>query len=254
MSRTRPPLALNYHGIVDVPVRRPGSGLFVRPADLRRHIEKLRKWGHELVTFGELAERAAAGEADRCVALTFDDAVADEGEGILETFRATGAVGTVFAVSGWLGKPCPYAPWVRVMTADELRELAAAGIEVGAHSVTHPDLTSLSYQEARQELEQSKLDLEAILGKPVTVAAYPFGYANGETRRACRDAGFRFACRARGEGSWDDPYDLPRLGMGNGSTLLSLWLKRDPRYRGVFDRWAVRAGKRALKQWHSLTR
>jgi peptidoglycan/xylan/chitin deacetylase (PgdA/CDA1 family) len=245
---------LNYHGVADVHPDRPRSGSFVRPVDLRRQIEKLRAWGHELVTFGELGERLAAGDATSCAALTFDDAIADDGEGLLSTLRETGATGTVFAVSGWLGKPCPWVPWARIMTVDELRDVARAGIEIGAHTVTHPDLTALSYEEARSELEQSKRALEAILGAPVTVAAYPYGYARAETRRACRDAGFRFACRAQGWGSWDDLFDLPRIGVGNGSTLLSLRLKRNPRYRGVFDLRPVRAAQRVRHEWLRLTR
>jgi len=254
MRRDRPPLILNYHGVADVHPDRPRSGSFVRPVDLRRQIEKLRAWGHELVTFGELGERLESGEAANCVALTFDDGIADEGEGILSTLRETGATGTVFAVFGWLGKPWPWVPSARIMTAEELRELARAGIEIGAHTVTHPDLTTLSYAEARSELERSRVALEEILEAPVTVAAYPYGYATAETRRACRDAGFRFACRAQGWGSWDDPFDLPRIGVGNGSTLLSLRLKRNPRYRGLFELPPVRAAQRVRHEWLRLTR
>jgi peptidoglycan/xylan/chitin deacetylase (PgdA/CDA1 family) len=253
-ARSYPPLALNYHGVVDFPLHAPLSWLFVRPVDLRRHIEKLQEWGHELVTFGELATRAAAGDAGNCVALTFDDGVADEGEGLLSTMRATGATGTVFAVSGWLGRPCPYAPTTQIATAAELLELAEAGIEIGAHTVTHPDLTRLSYEEARRELEQSKVELEEILERPVTVAAYPFGRATAETRQACRDAGFRFACRSEGRGSWGDPYDVPRFGMGNGSTVVSLRLKRNPRARRILDWPAVGVAQAMLREWQALAR
>jgi peptidoglycan/xylan/chitin deacetylase (PgdA/CDA1 family) len=248
-----PPLALNYHGVLDVPVDAPMGWLFVRPRDLRRHIERLQGWGHELVTFGELARRALHGEANGCVSLTFDDGVADDGA-LLQTLRETGAAATVFAVSGWLGRPCPYAPSTRIVTAEELRQLAAAGIEIGAHSVTHPDLSALSYEDARKELVDSKAALETVLELPVTVAAYPFGRATAETRRACCDAGFLFACRSEGRGSWDDRYDIPRFGMGNGSTVLSLRLKRDPRYSGILDRRTVHAAQRVLKKWQLLTR
>jgi peptidoglycan/xylan/chitin deacetylase (PgdA/CDA1 family) len=252
-ARELPPVALNYHGVLDFPVKAPMGWLFVRPGDLRRHVEKLQDWGHEFVTFAELAERARRGEADGCVSLTFDDGVADDGA-LLEILRATGAVATVFAVSGWLGRDCPYAPSTRIVTAEELRDLASAGVEIGAHSVTHPDLSALSYEDALQELRKSKADLETVLGQPVTVAAYPFGRATSETRRACRDAGFAFACRSEGRGSWDDPYDIPRFGMGNGSTVLSLRLKRDPRYRAALDNPMVHVAQRMLKELQSLTR
>src|ERR1700752_4406277 len=118
MTRDRLPLVLNYHGGGDIHPDRPRSGSFVRPVDLRRQIEKLRAWGHELVTFGELGEGLGAGDAANCVALTFDDAIAAEGEWMLSTLRDTGATGTVFAVTDWLGKPCPWVPWARIMTAE----------------------------------------------------------------------------------------------------------------------------------------
>ena len=75
------------------------------------------------------------------------------------------------------------------MTAEELRDLRAAGVEIGAHSVTHPDLSALPYERAREELAEGKRQLEAVLEEPVEVAAYPFGRATEETARACRDAG-----------------------------------------------------------------
>ncbi len=86
----------------------------------------------------------------------------------------------MFVVSGWLGKPHRSAPSVRVVSADELRALHGAGIEIGAHSVTHPDLSTLTYEEAKSELEQSKRDLERELDAPVEVAAYPYGRASAE--------------------------------------------------------------------------
>lgn len=231
-----PPLALTYHGVADVPLARDEYRLFVRPVDLRRQVRRLRAWGYRLVSFGELARLAACGEAGGSAALTFDDGLVDNLEALAPLLGEEGAPATVFVVSGWLGQAHPSAPWTRLLTADELRELAARGIEIGAHTVTHPDLTALSYEEARDELRRGKESLEAIVRRPVETAAYPFGYANDETAAACRDAGFAAACVTVGEGSWDDPYRLPRQAMGNRDTLLGLRLKRDGRYEPLMER------------------
>ena len=142
----------------------------------------------------------------------------------------------------------PAAPWTRIVTADELRDLSKAGIEIGGHSVTHADLSTLPYEGARDELVQGKEQLEEVLGEPVEVAAYPYGRANEETVRAARDAGFRAACGASARGSWDDPHFLPRQDMDNGCTLLGLRLKRDDRYEPLMRLKPARAARRISRR------
>lgn len=140
------------------------------------------------------------------------------------------------------------------MTAEELRALRAAGIEIGAHSVTHPDLSALSYEQAREELEESKRQLEEVLDEPVEVAAYPFGRATEETARACRDAGFHAACVTTGRGDWADPHLLPRQDMENGGTLLSLRLKRDGHYEPLMRFRPARVARRIVRRARAALR
>ena len=239
-----PPLALGYHGVADVPLRRDRHGLFVRSQDLRRQIEKLRSWGYRLVGFGEFARLAAASAASGHAALTFDDGLVDNLEALAPLLEEEGAPATVFVVSGWLGRPHRSVPWTRIMTEAELVDLRATGVEIGAHSVSHPDLSTLSYEEALGELAGSKSGLETVLGEPVEVAAYPYGRANEETVRACRDAGFVAACAASGRGSWSDSHNLPRQDVGNRGTMIGLRLKRDDRYEPLMRFGPVRAARR----------
>jgi len=243
-SRQLPPLALAYHGVADVPLRQDRHGLFVRPQDLRRQIAKLRSWGYRLVSFGELARLASASEAAGHAALTFDDGLVDNADTLAPLLEEEGVAATVFVVSGWLGRPHRTVPWTRIMTEAELGELRATGVEVGAHTVSHPDLSTLSYEAALDELAGSKTQLEAVLGEPVEVAAYPFGRSNAETVRACRDAGFAAACSASGRGSWREPHNLPRQDMENRSTMIGLRLKRDDRYEQLLRFAPARAARR----------
>ena len=238
----RPPLVLAYHGVGEASHREDPNGLLVSERELRGHVARLRSWGYELMTFGDLAARVAAGDARGCAALTFDDGFA---------MAPLDVPATVFAVSGWLGGAHPDLPSARIASADELRALADGGVEIGAHTHTHPDLTALGYDAARTELAESKRRLEEIVGRPVEVAAYPYGRADGETRRACRDAGFRAACRVSGEGSWSDLHDLPRQDMTKGASALGLWLKRENLYERVVATApgrAARALRRRLRQ------
>ncbi len=237
----RPPLALTYHAVADVPLRRDPHRLFVRPDDLRRDIDALRGWGYELVTFGEWAARVLAGAGTGTAALTFDDGWADNLETLVPLLDECAAPATAFLASGLLGKPHPAAPWTRVVTAAEARELHSYGVEIGGHTRSHPDLTKLSAADAYDELARGKHELEALLEAPVTVGAYPFGFATAATISECRRAGFAAACRCSGLGEWTDPHNLPRQDMANRSTLLGLRLKRDGHYQRLVSHRSVRA-------------
>jgi peptidoglycan/xylan/chitin deacetylase (PgdA/CDA1 family) len=252
IGAARPPLALAYHGVADVPLRRDRHHLFVRPRDLERQIAKLRRWGYEVVSFGELARRAADGRGRGCAALTFDDGLADNLYALVPILQAASATATVFVVSGWLGRPYPIEPWARMLTSDELRQLAAAGVEIGAHTVTHSDLTRLSFADALGELAESKSALEEVIEAPVDMAAYPYGHANAETRAAAREAGFRAACRTLGKGSWADPFDLPRQTMENRASLAGLRLKRHSRYEPLMRLRAARGARRLSRRMREV--
>jgi peptidoglycan/xylan/chitin deacetylase (PgdA/CDA1 family) len=216
-------------------------------------VRRLRDWGYRLETFSELAGLAERGRAQGHAALTFDDGLVDNLETLVPLLREEQAPATVFVVSGWLGRPHPSAEWTRIVTREELRELAASGVEIGAHSTSHDDLSALDYKQARADLAESKQALEDVVG-PVETAAYPFGRASEETIRACRDAGFRAACRISGEGTWSDPHNLPRQDMLNRSSAVGLRLKRDDLYEPLMRFPPARAARRASRLLKALAR
>jgi len=85
-----------------------------------------------------------------------------------------------------------------MLTTDQVRALAAAGMTIGAHTVSHPILTRMAEHEARAEMTESRQRLEAITGSKVTLFAYPNGkpgtdYTAAHVRLA-REAGFEAAC------------------------------------------------------------
>lgn len=250
----RPPLALAYHGVATHPLRKDPHGLFTRPAALVRHVSLLRRWGYRLVRFGELAEAVQAGEGGGLAALTFDDGLADNLHHLVPVLRHVDAPATVFVVSSWDGTPHPDAPWARTLTGSELRQLSSAGVEIGSHGHCHVDLTTLPFDEVRDGFTRSREQLESLLDRPVSVAAYPFGRATEDTARACREAGFAAACRAKGEGSWSDPWNLPRQDMNAGTGFLGFVLKRDDRYEPLMRTPAARVVRAAARRAKALVR
>lgn len=100
------------------------------------------------------------------------------------------------------------------LSGDELVRLCDGGlIEVGAHTVTHPDLRALSDVAQLDELRSSKRELEDRLGRPVQGLAYPYGGVGAGSAAAARSAGFAYACTAEEGtvGSGTDPLLVPRL-------------------------------------------
>jgi peptidoglycan/xylan/chitin deacetylase (PgdA/CDA1 family) len=112
-----------------------------------------------------------------------------------------------------------------MLKASEVRELSRAGIEIGAHTVNHPILTSVDPDTAAYEIAESKRRLEEITGKPIRSFAYPNGrpgvdYEDNHVRLV-RDAGFDIAV-ATCLGAADkvsDPLQLPRFGPWGESSL-----------------------------------
>jgi peptidoglycan/xylan/chitin deacetylase (PgdA/CDA1 family) len=118
----------------------------------------------------------------------------------------------------------------RALTPDELQDFSSNGlVTIGSHSVSHPLLASLSRESQRQEIEWSKRDLEALLGKSVNSFSYPNGSYDKTTRSLVQDAGYAYACASHNDVSSvkTDRFNLPRFWIPdqNGSQF-SGWLRR----------------------------
>jgi hypothetical protein len=112
----------------------------------------------------------------------------------------------------------------RLLGIDELRQLAEAGMSIGAHTLSHPVLSLCREEEARREIQQSRIDLEDALGHPVWALAYPFGNPStmGEREvRLAREAGF--SCAFLNVEHWgaglSDPFALPRTHVTRDAAL-----------------------------------
>lgn len=135
----------------------------------------------------------------------------------------------VAALLRWSGVPAPTVGH-RPLEAAELRRLAARpGHELGAHGARHLPARSLTEARAETEIVQHRAQLEALLGKPVTSFAYPFGELSPVASAAVARAGFSRAvtCDARAACASDDLLHLPRLEPKETDTAtFREWLER----------------------------
>jgi peptidoglycan-N-acetylglucosamine deacetylase len=112
-------------------------------------------------------------------------------------------------------------------------ELIAGGMEIGAHSMTHPDLRKLSEIELAWEVGESKTRLEGHCGEQITSFCYPYGYHNRRTARAVEAAGYRLGRTTLAfhtDVMANDPFRLP--------TTFQMF----PHSRTVHGRHAVKEG------------
>lgn len=243
--RRRRSVILCYHGIDRSTARQDPKFLQTDPCRFRTHAELLLGAGFEFVTLSELSDRAGGGEPPPgLVALTFDDGYADNHSILLPILREYGLPATVYVATGLIGKRNPFLAEgsdARMMTAEELLELAAEGIELGAHTVTHPDLSTLDPEASLREMVESRAYLERLTGKAVTTFAYPFCHYTATTVAAARDAGFETAVTCARYGSWA-PLEMKRSVITGKDGLPSFVLKVAERYDPLFH---SRAGRLA---------
>jgi peptidoglycan/xylan/chitin deacetylase (PgdA/CDA1 family) len=123
----------------------------------------------------------------------------------------------------------PSAPLHRTLTAAELRQLAASSlIEIGAHTVTHAPLSSLSADRQRDELERGRAELETLLDRPVTSFAYPHGALTSTTTALVAAAGYENACCSKQDVATPraPALTLPRLWVGDwDGARFERWLR-----------------------------
>lgn len=238
-------VVLCYHRLAET--EEDPYGQAVRPETFSRHLEMLAR-EHPIVPLRDLVERRYE---DGAVAITFDDGYADN-LSIAANLPVTVFVTVEPVLQGgrfWWDEIAGIEPGLRgklharlkglpgrerrgrlaalawrddtdrgrPMTLDELRDLASRpGVEIGAHTLSHPSLALLPAAEQERELATGRTRLEEMLGRPVTLLAYPFGKpgdVSEETETLARRAGYRaaFTTVPRRLDPLSPTFALPRL-------------------------------------------
>lgn len=170
--------------------------LEVTPDWLEQRILAYRQNGYRFVPVGNI------GEMRKCVAITLDDGYRDNFTVALPLFRRLQVPFCVYVTTGFVDNQLPmwWYPGEHLgIGADELKALAADPLcTIGAHTVGHPHLDTLSPDAQRREIENSRRWLEALTQRPVSHFSYPHGAYNSHTVDICRELGFLTAVTTNG--------------------------------------------------------
>ena len=189
---------LMYHYIEQVPPNDPDptlrAELTVTPRNFQQQMAWLAANGYHTITMAQL-RGYFQGTNDlpaNPVALTFDDGHQDfytNALPILQTYHFTA---TAFVISGFIDDASGAS-----MRRWQVLAISQAGIEIGAHTFNHLDLTTLSATQVQQELGPPKTTLESWIGQPVLDFAYPAGRYDPSVVTAVQAAGYQSAVTTR---------------------------------------------------------
>ncbi len=233
---------LLYHA-VDVVPRDGFETWTTSAAAFAEHIDVIAASGRLPLTISELGEILRRNRPlDRAaVAVTFDDGYACTKGAVLQLLQRD-ISSTVYVTTGTIGN-------AGMLSGAQLEDLdRLEGVELGAHSITHPRLDELDGAQLDEEVTGSKRDLEALVAGPVASFAYPHGSHDRRTIEAVVRAGYRSAAAVKNAMSHldDDPFAIARWTVTAGTT--SDDLDRVLRGEGVPLSWkGERARTRAYR-------
>jgi len=207
---------LMYHSLDD-----SGSVVSVAPDAFAQQMSWLAKMKIRGVSLRQaVAYRKSHGVwPTGAVAVTFDDGFANFFKHALSALDRHGFSATVYVVTGHVGKQNDWAPppgdlgAQPMLSWDQIKQLDQAGIEIGAHTVSHPDLRQLTQDQVREEIVTSKQSIEQALGKKADTFAYPYGLYGPAAAGVAKQA-FQASCTTLLKRADTDPInELPRVDM-----------------------------------------
>ena len=163
-------------------------GLVVSPDQFAAQLQALVAAGWRSITAAQLAADLVGGITPplRTFVITFDDGRSDGYTHALPILRRLGLVATFYVITGRIGMTYN-------LSASQLRGMAAAGMEIGSHTVDHVRLASANPPAARLQLTRSAATIARVTGQRPTTFAYPFGGLDPFAQSLVQEMGYAMA-------------------------------------------------------------
>lgn len=165
------------------------NNLLVAPAKFNSQIKHLHKAGYQTICFQTLENYWKSGKPlpAKPILLTFDDGYKDNYTIAYPILKKYKFKATIFVITNFVDD-------ANHLSQKQIKEMISSGlIDIGAHTKTHPDLTTVPSKKVYQEIFGSKQILTKYTGKPIIAFAYPIGRYNYEVVKATGAARYKFA-------------------------------------------------------------
>jgi peptidoglycan/xylan/chitin deacetylase (PgdA/CDA1 family) len=219
------PAILMYHSIS--PYEDDPYDITVRPERFDQQMRWLHRSGRRGTSVGHLLDAHRRGAANGLVGLSFDDGYGDFTEHALPVLQRYEFGATMFMPAGLLGGDNAWdaeGPRKALLSAGQLRQVAAAGIEIGSHGFRHLSLPASSDADLAREIGESRDILRDVAGQEVDGFCYPYGHLDERVIDAVGRAGYSYGCAV-----WDTDfagqYALPREYIRDTDSPRSLWAR-----------------------------
>jgi peptidoglycan/xylan/chitin deacetylase (PgdA/CDA1 family) len=223
---------LMYHSIESMPKSTVMRSLHVSPRSFKIQMWLLNKLGYKGLSMRELTPYIEGEKTGKVVGITFDDGYRNNLINAAPILNQYNFTATCYLVSERIGssntwdidKGITQRP---LMTHSEIQEWINTGLDIGAHTLTHPLLEELSEQESKKEIHNCKIKLEQMFNLPIKDFCYPFGRFNESHLILVEKAGYRTATTmTRGRTTLQSNiFKLPRIPVTN-RTLPHLFLAK----------------------------
>jgi len=205
-----------YHEVNDL----LANSLYLSVEDFTAHLDYFEQAGITPISLQQLYEHwfLNAPLPEKPIVLTFDDGYRSMYTTVYPLLKERGWSGTFFCITN--------ARWSdNYLLSDMIAEMAANGMEIGSHTVSHLELNALSSEQLVTELSESREILSSITGKDVNMLCYPAGRYHDEAKTAAEENGYllavttNYGLAAKSQGA----FELNRIRISSGCG--AAWLK-----------------------------
>ncbi|MEI7578468.1 MAG: polysaccharide deacetylase family protein [bacterium] len=196
---------LTYHHVAPIPDQQNMQAYYVTPVMFEKQLQYLKEKNYRTLTTREFLEQVKSGQnpSQKSIVLTFDDGAKNNYDNAFPLLKKYGFVGVFYIPTNKTG-----------ITQTQLKEMADAGMEIGSHSKTHPDLSKISDDaKLTDEIINSRGMLQSWTGQDIYSIAYPGCTANSLNISYVTKAGYQvgFSCGKVIDHKYSQRYVLSRI-------------------------------------------
>lgn len=185
----------------------------IRLDQFEGHLRELQDGGYNVLPLADIVAALQGGEtlADRTVGISIDDAYASVYTNAWPRLRAANFPFTIFIATDSIDRKAP-----GFMSWDQLRELSQSGlVTIGSQTASHPHMPLMDEAHNAEELAKSAARIEAEIGKPPVLFAYPYGEMSLTVKAQVRKAGYAaaFGQHSGVVHAGEDFFYLPRFSL-----------------------------------------